>query len=70
MTMMPKEKDKWKRAEENLNKSISACEECAKVVGFTPGLNVRRDQVLLPLRRRYKGGERTDELYESMMNCR
>ena len=70
VTMMPKEKDKWKRAEENLNKSISACEECAKVVGFTPGLNVRRDQVLLPLRRRYKDGERTDELYESMMNCR
>lgn len=66
---MPKE-DKWKEAEANLNKSLAACEECARIVGFTTGLNVRRDQVLLPLRKRFKAGERTEELYQEMMDCR
>ena len=53
----------WKQAENTLNMWIAEYTNIG--LAGLPGLQL----VLLPLKRRFDSGERTQELYEAIMSC-
>lgn len=60
---MPTNEINWKEAEEYLNYLIAEYQNIGNAGWF--GLNL----TLLPLKRRFDFGERSDELYAAIMSC-
>lgn len=61
-----KTQEEWQRAKEYLDEVIGEYDDLRNMPGVN--VNLALSVVLRPLVARFDAGERTDELYESMLN--